>query len=78
MKVYFCVVHIVLTTVAHVFSSVFCEISKNTFSYKAPLVPAAATIVTKSVKLDLQGIKLTFEIAYNQNYFNFNYQQVTN
>ena len=78
MKVYFCVVHIVLTTVAHVFSSVFCEISKNTFSCKAPLVPASATIVTKSVKLDLQGIKLTFEIAYNQNYFNFNYQQVTN
>ena len=38
-------------TLAHVLSCKFCEISKNTFSYRTPPVAASITIMKMKTKL---------------------------
>ena len=46
-------------TLAQVFSSAFCEISKNTFSYRAPPVAASVSTVKRNLGSGFRYSKLS-------------------
>ena len=49
-------------TLAQVFSCEFCEISKNTFLYRTPLV--AASVIWSTKRTNKKPLQLSFEVLY--------------